>query len=136
MKNFKAPILAVLSVLFVVSFGCKKDSKDNDRDKFLGTYSVVENCPTTGTGNYDITITESAASSSSVIISNFGDFTVGITATVSGNSITIPQQTITVQGFAIGINGSGSINGLIMTITYSYSVGGQGENCTMTCTKK
>ena len=132
-------LLFSLSTLLFMSFliapGCKKD-KEDDRLQFLGTYSVVENCPSFGVNNFEMAITTSASSENSVIISNFGDFTVSVTGTVSGNNLTIPQQTQTVQGTALNVSGSGTINGLSLTISYTFSLGSQGESCSMVCTKK
>jgi len=53
----------IYSAVLVIGLGltmlsCKKDDSQ-DRDKFLGTYSVAESCSIIGMDNYEITITES-----------------------------------------------------------------------------
>jgi hypothetical protein len=136
MKNIALPLATMLLLFTSLALGCKKD-KELDREKFLATYAVVENCPSSGTDNYDITITASAASDNGIIISGFyGVPGLSITATVSGSSMTIPQQTVTFQGVAVNVSGSGTINGNSLTITYSLTIGAQGETCAMTCTKR
>jgi hypothetical protein len=134
-KILTLPLAALLLVLVLLAPGCKKD-KEDDRLQFLATYSVVENCPSFGVNNFDMTITSSATSDNGVIISNFGDFGVSVSGTVSVNTLTVPQQTITANGAALNVSGSGTINGLSLTISYTFSVGSQGESCSMACTKK
>lgn len=135
MKQLTAFFTALLAASVLFFTGCQKENEP-DRDKFLGAYSVVDNCPTFGVSNFEIAISESAVSNTSVVISNFGGFAASVTGTVSGNTLTIPQQTVTFQGAALGLNGTGSLSGLSLIISYSFSIGGQGENCSMTCTKR
>ncbi len=105
------------------------------RAKFFGTYNVVESCNVSGNFNYQISITTSAASASSVIINNFYGVGAAATATVSGSAITIPNQTVDVQGNPLTLSGSGQISGNILTLSYTISGGGS-ETCTATCTKQ
>lgn len=126
--------LAIVGLLVVA--GCKKD-KTLDREKFLATYAVVENCPSTGTDNYDIIITASSTGDNGVIISGFyGVAGLTVTGTVSGNTLTIPQQTVNVQGTGVTISGSGTLTGNTLTATYTLTVGPLSETCSMTCTKR
>lgn len=134
-KVLSFPLIALLFATALLAPGCKKD-KEDERLQFLGTYSVVENCPSFGVNNFDMTVTSSATAENAVVISNFGDFGVSVTGTVSGNNLTIPLQTLTAQGAALNVSGSGTINGLSLTISYTFSLGSQGESCSMTCTKK
>ena len=103
------------------------------RDKFIATYNVNESC-TSGNFTYSITVTSSSTNISSIIITNFGDYTVNVTGTVNenGTSITIPNQTVGGGNFS----GSGQINGDILTITYTVTAGTSTDTCTMTCTKQ
>ncbi len=101
------------------------------KEKFLGTYSVIESC---ASGNYDytITITESASDEASVVITNFGAFGSPIVADVSQSEIFVNNQSIQYNGAGLSIqNGVGSINGNNLTITYSYSNAEGTETCTM-----
>jgi len=135
MKKLTIPFLSMLLALAILAPGCKKD-KEADREKFLAVYSMVESCPS-GNSNYDMTIAASASGDNAVVITNFGDFFgVSITGTVSGNNLSIPQQNVTVQSLAVGVSGSGTLNGNSLAITYTYTVLGQAETCSMTCTKK
>lgn len=123
------PAVFVLLVLFLAS-SCKKD-EDLARQKFLGSYNVIENCIITGIFSYTININESSTNSNAIVINNFGDFGINITATVSGNSFSFNS---TLNSAAVA--GSGSISGNILTITYTLSDGLSAESCTKTCTKQ
>jgi hypothetical protein len=105
-------------------------SKEPDRDKFIGSYNVNENC-TSGNWNYSISITASSANNSDVIISNFGNFGVNVRATVSGSNVSINDT----QG-AIQFSGSGNIAGNTLSIIYSASQSGFQDNCTATCIRQ
>ena len=120
----------------LLAFGCQKD-KDPDRLAFLGSYSVIESCATTGNYEYNITITESTTSEDDIVINNFGDFAGGsLKATVSGKGMSIPAQTINITGTSVNVaNGTGSLNGNLLTISYTYSIGADSESCSMICTK-
>lgn len=133
------------STLLICLFGlfstmsCKKD-KIPDRDKFLGTYSVLEDCSPGQTFNMAVTV--SSANEETVVISNFGNFNNNVTATVSGNSITIASQTFNFNNngtlIAVTLTGGGSIVDKTMTITYSWTAVaiGAGGTCSMTCSKQ
>jgi hypothetical protein len=130
-----ALFLALAGTVIFSSTGCQKD-KDPDRLAFLGSYTVLESCSISGNLEYNISINESSTSEDDVVINNFGDFGGPIRANVKGSTLTIAAQTITVQGIAINVsNGSGSLNGNLLTIAYTYSVAGNSEACSMTCTK-
>jgi len=105
------------------------------RAKFLSTYNVTEAC-TSGNFNYQITITTSSAGVNRVIINNFGGYGVSVVGSVSGSSLTISNQQFDLQGNAATFSGSGQLNGLILTISYTISSGSSSETCTKTCTKQ
>jgi len=102
------------------------------RNKFLGTYSAVENC-TSGNGSYTLTVSESSAGAVNVILNIDG---ITISGTVSGNSITMPNQTVIITGFSFTFSGSGQLSGNILTLSYSISDSGFANSCTATCTKQ
>jgi hypothetical protein len=129
------PLVALIGALALTGSGCKKD-KVPDRLAFLGSYTVIESCAASGNFEFSISITESSTAEADVIINNFGDFGGTVRATVSGGTLTISAQTITVQGTAVNIsNGTGSLNGNLLTIAYTYSVLGASESCSKVCTK-
>lgn len=154
----KNPILTLLifffSLVMFLSSGCGVDgctdpmsdnfnaeATDDDgtcipwRDKFMGQYTVSESCPS-GTYTFEINIVQGASAADAIIINNLGDFGKAVNATVNGANVNIPNQNITDQGVTASINGSGSINGNLLIINYTYEILGQGETCSMNCTKR
>ena len=91
----------------------------NSRDKFLGSYSINDNCIEQGTTTLEIT--ENLGSAGSVLIDNIFEGFQNVIANVSSNNIVIPQQTFidTVQSYTMYIDGSGSLNGNILSVTYT-----------------
>lgn len=116
--------------LMFFTAGCKKD-KTPDRDKFLGAYTVVETC---GSGNdaYDITILESGTADNAIIIANLYDSATQLSATVSGNNLTIASQLTS----AVTWSGNGSINGNTLSINFALAAAGVSDNCTAVCSRK
>ncbi|MFN8298743.1 MAG: hypothetical protein U0T75_06520 [Chitinophagales bacterium] len=105
------------------------------RGKYISNYSVTETCQLSGAvGPYTAEITKSSTDILKIFLNNFGDFSsvISITATVDGNNITIPAQTV--SGYTI--NGSGSLSGNVLSISYTVSAGGTSETCTATWTKQ
>ncbi len=129
-QRLSFPILFIALTLAATS--CKKDEKAPDRDKFLGTYSLAQNC-SGQTNTYDITIEASAAGENAVTINNFySNVNNDLNATVSGDNITIPSQVVN----NITFSGSGSISGNILTLNYTLANGAASVSCTGVCTKK
>lgn len=106
------------------------------RSKFIASYSVQENCSPGGNFNYNMTINSSATGVQNVVLNNFYGVGAAVVGTVSGTSINIANQTVTVSGQALTFSGSGQVNGSIMTLSYTASQGGNVDNCTATCTKQ
>jgi len=123
----KLLILLFAGALFVS--GCSED--EPDRDKFLGAYSVVETC---GSGNdsYEIAIISSGTDESAVIVQNLYNAGAQISASVSGNNISIPNQTTG----GITYTGSGTISGNILTLNFTVSAGTNSDNCNADATRK
>lgn len=88
-------------------------SKDDDTGIFVGTWNISEVCGTQSF-NYSLTIT---ASGDEIELSNVhgGGPNAVVTATISGNSFTIPSQVV--QGLTI--SGSGSVNNGTLNFNYS-----------------
>lgn len=118
----------MMALLVVTMTSC-----GNDRDKFLGVFNVNDAC-NSGNYTYQVTISESSSGGDAVLISNFGGYQPSITvsATISGDNITIPTQTVA----GASISGSGSLSGNILTMVTSVSINGNTENCTATGTKQ
>jgi len=134
MKKTFRPLALLFLAFLAVAPGCNKD-KPADREQFLATYNVVENCAS-AIYTYKIKIKTAEAAENAVFISNFGDFGATASGTVSGNDLTIPLQTVTDKDLVITFSGSGTINGNSLSIVYSYDFPGSSEACTMTCNKK
>jgi len=120
---------------FVLST-CKKKDKTEDAtiDSYAGTWSVTGNCT-----SYTMKITESGSTLTFTKLKNC--FT--ITASVSGNNLTIPSQTVSAStsscGFPYTISGSGTLSGTnLNTLQLTYTItdnGGSSTSCSSTCTK-
>lgn len=134
-KIMKRKILFLLILVpIVMATSCKKDEETDPRDNFVATYNVSEswsNPNGSGTDSYQITITKSAADNSKIIVSNFADFSITIDATISGTSMTIPQQSVTLGSSVVGASGSGSLSGSVLN--YSYTLTGSTGNLNATC---
>lgn len=132
MKNSTSILLA--AILFIgclfSTTSCKKDDIP-DRDKFLGSFSVVETC---GNGNdtYDLSIIESGSSENAVVIMNLYDWQESMSGTVNGNSITIPSQ----LSDGLTFSGNGTISGNTLTINFSVSNGTDSDNCNSVCNRR
>lgn len=162
MKNFKLFLLS-LSFGALALTGCKDECADvvcqnggtcnegicacatgyegtecatETRAKFLGTYSAAESCTSGNYPPFTITIVSSSTGVRNVIINNFYGIGLSVSATVSGSSLNIPNQTITEDGVPIAISGSGQLAGNILTMTYTLSSGAESDTCTATCTKQ
>ena len=147
MKDFKLFLLS-LSFGALVLTGCKDEWQTEEdkimlettlaeetRAKFLGTYNVSESCES-GNYTFSLTVTTSSTGVRNVIINNFYDIGIAVNGTVTGNSLNIPNQTVTSGGTALTISGSGQITGNILTMTYTISAGAESDTCTATCTKQ
>jgi hypothetical protein len=95
------------------------------RAKFLGSYTVNENCSKSGqAAPYFVGVT-SGSGISDVSLSGFygpvstGGFIAAVKATVDGTTINIARQQP--DNDNIFVVGSGSISGTVMTITYTVS---------------
>ncbi|MBS1616404.1 MAG: calcium-binding EGF-like domain-containing protein [Bacteroidetes bacterium] len=107
------------------------------RAKFLHQYTVTASCQT---ATYVANIKASNSSDiTQVVISNLANMnnaagnTTTVTATINGNQITIPTQTVV--GFTaatITASGSGTISNGVITMDYTIVSGSTTNNCTNT----
>jgi hypothetical protein len=117
------------------------DKADNDdgtctyeRDAFIGTYNnSVDGCDTGS--SFNMTISAASENTSTISISNFGGFgsAYSIKATVSGSAITLMAGSLG-TGITL-LSGTGSLNGNILTILYTYEDEFGTETCQITATK-
>lgn len=101
---------------------------------YVGTYSGSDVCTS---GNYTYTCTIAANGTNAVVITNFGGFgsTANFNATINGNQVTIPSQTL--AGFTVSGTGTLSQNQLSINFTYTAIDGSSAtDNCTSVLTKQ
>lgn len=125
----------------ICDVGYEKDSNGEcnteSRAKFLGSYLGAETC-TVGTDNYTIGVTASGNGVEKVVLTNVYNQNVTLTASVSGNSLTIASQTLSVNGSMYTFSGSGTYSaGTPATLTITYSIQGTPSNsCTFNGVKQ
>lgn len=90
---------------------------DNINKKFVGTFNMNENCTSGPDGPYQITI--AATGANGITISNFGDYGVAVTGTVSGSNFTIPFQTVSDANGDYDIDATGSLSGSTLSCNYN-----------------
>lgn len=123
------------------------DYEDNrcirPRKKFVGLYSSQDNCSSAVPGIYEVDILESNLNLDDIIIYNLsgisgdplgpGRFNYPVVARVQRNQITIARQMPDANGRYI--EGTGSIVGNVLTISYEINFGAFSKVCVATMTK-
>lgn len=128
MKNVK---LILLFLLAGSAFWSCDDKESDSRDAFVGSWRVKENCTQLNEYTFTMTITKSNSDGQAILVSDFSGADDIVTVKVSGNTFTIPQQTID----GVGVSGSGTINGTTLTMSYLITGSSVNINCTATATK-
>jgi len=112
------------------------------QDNWLVTWAVASDCGNAFPLTPDPSITAGAAANELVIDNMFNLFGGTANATINGNNINIPTQTIDVTLGQVTFSGVGSINNQANTITITYTydntiplIGGSGT-CVATYTKQ
>ena len=105
------------------------------RSRFFGSYNVNESC-TSGNYNYTFRITASSGGVTGVTLRNFAGVPGNFEAIVDGNSITIPIQTVNIEGIDFSIQGSGQISGNMLMLSYSNDRGVHSDACTGKCMRQ
>jgi hypothetical protein len=137
----KKTIFITFLLLSITTFtGCNKESSEPDiRDSFVAIYSVTEtwteNSKTMTNPAYSMSVEKSSIDANRVLLNNFANYGSGITAeaTVSGNNLTITQQTL--SNLKV-INGSGTLSDPTLTFTYTESYNSISININAIATKK
>lgn len=134
-------ILFVFSTLYLIS--CKSDNNDDpltpstgdERDKYVGTWMCNEISQVSGATSYTISVSKSTSNANEIAINKFYNLITQPRATVSGNNITIPYQSLASLGFASG-TGTLSSTGTSLSMRYIVKIGSNdNDTCTATCTK-
>jgi hypothetical protein len=118
----KTKILGLICMLMAVSFftSCSKDGDDDPiadvREDYVGSFRVNMEYIINGqqyTETYTLTIMKSSTNANDVILNNIINSNESVRATVSGNAMTIPQQTIG----SSGLSGSGTLNNNVLSFS-------------------
>jgi hypothetical protein len=127
---------AFIAVMFLCACSKDDDGAKDAREDYVGSFRTNYEYTVNGTkytGTYTLTITKSASNASDIILNNIDGWNESVRATVSGNAMTIPQQTIQ----NIGISGSGTLNGNVLNFsTAETQTGGTQINITQIATKQ
>ena len=118
-------ILAAI-VLTLFAGSCKKsnDTVTNFAGNYVGTDSAAANGQSLGTQSDTMKIAQASGSSSIVITSTSGAFSPAVTATVSGNNITIPSQANTFNSLPATVSGTGTLSGTTLKLYINFSEAG------------
>lgn len=106
------------------------------RAKFKGTWNVSDGCSLSGTASYQVGVSSGSGIFDVKISNVWNSFINSVNATISGSSISIPNQEPDNDGFTV--SGSGTISSDGNTITWSYTISdgsGATDVCTATWTK-
>ncbi|MCX6327450.1 MAG: hypothetical protein NT144_12505 [Bacteroidia bacterium] len=135
----KTIFLAFLLLAAATFTGCNKESDPDIRDSFVATYSVTEtwteNGKTVTKPAFSMSIEKSSQDANTVLLNNFANYGAGIIAeaTVSGNNLILPQQTLSNLK---AITGTGTLTEPTLTFTYTESYNSVSINITATAKKK
>ena len=119
----------ITMVLFgiIVFTGCNKIPDPEVVSQFVSTYSVTETWTENGTTMskpvFTMTIVPSTQHNDVMLLNNFANYGAGFTVegTISGNTLTIAQQTLS---NSITVSGSGTLLIPTLTITYTEAING------------
>lgn len=100
------------------------------RDKFAASWSGTSNCGGT-VEQVSFGISKSATEAIAILIDNQirGRLT-------SSTTFDVPTQQITQDGVTVTVSGNGVLNGNVLTLTLTVSIGGQGGTCTYTVSRQ
>jgi hypothetical protein len=130
-------LMFVVSMSAMIFQGCTEKAEDPvggvTRSSYLGKWLVTE---TTKGSSYDVNITADPSSSDGVFISNFGNLGYSVPpagASVSGSTLKLdPDQVID----GLKINGSGTLSGNKISLTYTINTGADLNTYYATYTKQ
>jgi hypothetical protein len=128
-------MIAVILTAGTFFSACSED--EDTRGIYVGSYRTNYEFTSNGqkyTGTYTLTINKSSTTAHDIILNNIDNWSgESVRATVSGNAMTIPQQTIQ----DVGISGSGTLNGNVLNFsTMETQTGGTQINISQIATKQ
>jgi|GEM_PF-6074324 len=117
--------LLMVGLLFIYSCNLVDDEVLTSRQAFVGNFQVKQKeRNSTFEENYSLNI-RASNKSNEVLLTNLRPFQDQVIATVVGNSLNIPSQSIRVSGTqSVTVSGSGTLdNGSTLEISFSYNFG-------------
>jgi hypothetical protein len=122
--------ITLIALIFTLT-NCSVD-EDSVVQKFLGNYTVTDECGRGGTTIFEISIHPKNESVDELIITNFGGYNGTITATVKNEILTFDE----VVG-NLNISGTGIIDSDRKSIQFTYSTMGNNiiDNCASSAVK-
>ena len=136
MKNPKFITLVLFMTITLTR--CNKIDNPTVVSQFVSTYSVAETWTENGKAMtkpvFSMTIVPSTQHDDEMLLNNFANYGAGITVvgTISGNTLTIAQQTLS---NSISVSGSGTLLIPVLTITYTEVINGNSIVVTAIATK-
>lgn len=132
--NSKIKLLIILLITSVIFNACTDDDPadpnipGSDRDKYVGSWLCKETIPGTAPNTFTINI-QKHGDDDTLYVYNFNNLGSPFYAVwlISGNSVTIPNQTIT----QVSIGGSGFFSNGKINLNYS----SDGESVSAECTQ-
>jgi hypothetical protein len=125
MKNTAFITLVLFATIILTR--CNKINEPEIVSQFVSTYSVTETWTENGKAMskpaFSMTIVPSTQHNDVMLLNNFANYGAGITVagTISGNTLTIAQQTLS---NSVTVSGSGTLLIPVLTITYTEVING------------
>ena len=128
----------IILVLAFTHTSCDKINDPTVVSQFVSAYTVTETWSENGTTMtkpaFSMVITPSTQHNDVMLLNNFANYGAGFTVqgTFSGNTLTIPKQTLSNQ---ITVSGSGTLLIPTLTINYTEVINGNSIEVTAIATK-
>ncbi len=133
----KSFIILAFSIISLLT-NCKKEA---DRDQFIGTYAVSQECIDGQVSTYEIVIS-ATGDGETVTIDNFANLGFKVNGTCTGAKVAFEQHSgiAPVNGTQVTFNtsdGEGTLANGVLTMPFSFTgSNGWANTCTMNGTKK
>ena len=121
----KTNTIGLITVVIFIAFAACSDETD-DRDKFTGSWEVEEHSliAFSPTDDYKVRIIKDGGTEHMVIITNFANLDIDVTARVEGNLIEVYKQGHNLFEF----EGQGELSGSIIVLDYTIASTQEGND--------
>ncbi len=136
MKRHFLPIIITGAYVLLCS-SCKKDEDPDPREQFVGSYAISDTWTLDGGGSgteaYTVSIAKSKDDLMKIIISNLGNTIAAygeqmdVEAEYFGKTFGIESQTVMLGIYSITVEGTGSIHGDSIAVSYVIANHWQGK---------